>query len=143
MSHETSRSEARFSFRILLQDCLKTGVWLDGGYFLVTRQTGSDQADFTLRMKKPVLMVNGRYDYGRGSGVSRISGSAKTPCAVAPVLLNWKKQFDTVMICDIPDTCTSVALDPLVVLLPQRRASFLVDVANGIRFYPIAIHIEL
>jgi eukaryotic-like serine/threonine-protein kinase len=47
----------------LLQDRLKTAVWLDGGYFFVTPQTGSDQADFIPRMKKPVLMVNGRYDY--------------------------------------------------------------------------------
>jgi dienelactone hydrolase len=47
----------------LLQDRLKTAVWLDGGYFLSTPQTGSDQADFIPRMKKPVLMVNGRYDY--------------------------------------------------------------------------------
>jgi eukaryotic-like serine/threonine-protein kinase len=47
----------------LLQDRLKTVILLDGGYFLDKPPAGSDQADFVLRMKKPVLMVNGRYDF--------------------------------------------------------------------------------
>ncbi|MGC1869622.1 MAG: protein kinase [Acidobacteriaceae bacterium] len=47
----------------LLQDRLKTAVFLDGGYFLEKSPPGIDQADFAPRMKKPVLMVNGRYDY--------------------------------------------------------------------------------
>ncbi len=47
----------------LLQDRLKTIVFLDGGYFLGPPPPGGDQADFAPRMKKPVLMVNGRYDY--------------------------------------------------------------------------------
>lgn len=47
----------------LLQDRLKTAVFLDGGYFLQQPAPGTDQADFAPRMKKPVLMVNGRYDY--------------------------------------------------------------------------------
>lgn len=47
----------------LLQDRLRTAVFLDGGYFLVPAPPGKDQADFASRMKKPVLMVNGRYDY--------------------------------------------------------------------------------
>ena len=47
----------------LLQDRLKTAVFLDGGYFLQKAPPGIDQADFAPRMKKPVLMVNGRYDY--------------------------------------------------------------------------------
>jgi len=47
----------------LLQDRLKAAIWLDGGYFLDTPPPGGDQADFVVRMKKPVLMVNGRYDY--------------------------------------------------------------------------------
>ncbi len=47
----------------LLQDRLKTAVFLDGGYFLQKAPPGFDQADFAPRMKKPVLMVNGRYDY--------------------------------------------------------------------------------
>jgi formylglycine-generating enzyme required for sulfatase activity/dienelactone hydrolase/predicted Ser/Thr protein kinase len=47
----------------LLQDRLKTAIYLDGGYFLGPRQTGADLADFVPRMKIPVLMVNGRYDY--------------------------------------------------------------------------------
>jgi pimeloyl-ACP methyl ester carboxylesterase len=47
----------------LLQERLKTAVFLDGGYFLTMPPPGGDQADFVPRMKKPVLMVNGRYDY--------------------------------------------------------------------------------
>ena len=47
----------------LLQDRLRTAIFLDGGYFLVPASPGFDQADFAPRMKKPVLMVNGRYDY--------------------------------------------------------------------------------
>ncbi|HEY3823482.1 MAG TPA: bifunctional serine/threonine-protein kinase/formylglycine-generating enzyme family protein, partial [Bryobacteraceae bacterium] len=47
----------------LLQDRLKAVVYLDGGYFLDSAPPGGDQADFAPRMKKPVLMVNGRYDF--------------------------------------------------------------------------------
>ena len=47
----------------LLQDRVKTAIFLDGGYFLFPLPAGSDQADFAPRMKKPVLMVNGRYDF--------------------------------------------------------------------------------
>ncbi len=47
----------------LLQDQLKTAIFLDGGYFLQKPPAGIDQADFAPRMKKPVLMINGRYDY--------------------------------------------------------------------------------
>jgi serine/threonine protein kinase/formylglycine-generating enzyme required for sulfatase activity len=47
----------------LLQERLKTAIFLDGGYFLYKPIPGSDQADFASRMKKPVLMVNGRYDF--------------------------------------------------------------------------------
>jgi serine/threonine protein kinase/dienelactone hydrolase len=47
----------------LLQDRLKTAIFLDGGYFLDPPPPGSDQADFAPRLKIPVLMVNGRYDF--------------------------------------------------------------------------------
>jgi eukaryotic-like serine/threonine-protein kinase len=47
----------------LLQDRLRTAIFLDGGYFLDQPAPGGDQAEFAPRMKKPVLMVNGRYDY--------------------------------------------------------------------------------
>ena len=47
----------------LLQDRLRTAIFLDGGFFLDKPPTGGDQADFAPRMKKPVLMVNGRYDF--------------------------------------------------------------------------------
>jgi formylglycine-generating enzyme required for sulfatase activity/dienelactone hydrolase/predicted Ser/Thr protein kinase len=50
-------------FSTLLQSRLKTSILLDGGYFLQQPHPGVDQADFAPRMKKPVLMVNGRYDY--------------------------------------------------------------------------------
>jgi serine/threonine protein kinase/formylglycine-generating enzyme required for sulfatase activity len=50
-------------YATLLQDRLKTAVFLDGGFFLDPPPPGGDQADFAPRMKKPVLMVNGRYDY--------------------------------------------------------------------------------
>jgi eukaryotic-like serine/threonine-protein kinase len=47
----------------LLQDRFKTSIFLDGGYFLFPPKPGNDQADFAARLKIPVLMVNGRYDY--------------------------------------------------------------------------------
>jgi predicted Ser/Thr protein kinase/dienelactone hydrolase len=50
-------------FAELLQKRLKTAIFLDGGYFLGSPQPGADQADFAPRLKIPVLMVNGRYDY--------------------------------------------------------------------------------
>jgi len=50
----------------LLQDRLKTAILLDGGYFLGKPPAGGDQADFAPRLKKPVLMVNGKYDYTFG-----------------------------------------------------------------------------
>ena len=50
-------------FTALLQDRLKAVVFLDGGFFLYQPPMGGDQADFAPRLKKPVLMVNGRYDY--------------------------------------------------------------------------------
>jgi len=50
----------------LLQDRLRTAIFLDGGYFLDPAPTGADQADFAPRLRKPVLMVNGRYDFTFG-----------------------------------------------------------------------------
>jgi pimeloyl-ACP methyl ester carboxylesterase len=50
-------------FTALAQDRLKAVVFLDGGYFLYTPPAGGDQADFAPRLKKPVMMVNGRFDY--------------------------------------------------------------------------------
>jgi eukaryotic-like serine/threonine-protein kinase len=50
-------------YTALAQDRLKTVIFLDGGYFLYTPPTGGDQADFAPRLKKPVMMVNGRFDY--------------------------------------------------------------------------------
>ena len=47
----------------LLQDRLKTAIFLDGGFFGDPPTLGGDAADFAPRMKKPVLMVNGRYDF--------------------------------------------------------------------------------
>jgi dienelactone hydrolase len=50
-------------YTALEQKRIRTAVFLDGGYFLGPATPGTDQADFAPRMKKPVLMVNGRYDY--------------------------------------------------------------------------------
>ncbi len=50
-------------YTALLQDRLKTVVFLDGGYFLGKPTEGRDQADFAPRLRIPVLMVNGRYDF--------------------------------------------------------------------------------
>ena len=47
----------------LLQDRFRTFVFLDGGFFLGPSSPGRDQADFAPRLTKPVLMVNGRYDF--------------------------------------------------------------------------------
>ena len=47
----------------LQPDRLKTAIFLDGGYFLDPPTPGGDEADFAPRVKQPVLMVNGRYDY--------------------------------------------------------------------------------
>lgn len=46
-----------------LEDRLKTVVFLDGGFFLVEVPAGQDQVDFAPHLKRPVLMVNGRYDF--------------------------------------------------------------------------------
>jgi hypothetical protein len=48
---------------VSLENRLKTAVFLDGGYFLAEPIRGIDQADFAPRLKQPVLMVNGRYDF--------------------------------------------------------------------------------
>jgi type II secretory pathway pseudopilin PulG len=50
-------------YATLAQDRLKAAVFLDGGYFLDPPHAGGDQADFAPRLKIPVLMVNGRYDF--------------------------------------------------------------------------------
>src|SRR5215210_6600415 len=49
-------------YATLVQDKLRTVVFLDGGFFLGRARPGRDQVDFAPRLKKPVLMVNGRYD---------------------------------------------------------------------------------
>ncbi len=50
-------------YATLYQDRFKAVVLLDGGYFLEKPAPGTDQADFAPRLKKPVLMINGRYDF--------------------------------------------------------------------------------
>lgn len=46
-----------------LEDRIRAVVFLDGGYFLEPPLPGMDQVDFAPRLKKPVLMINGRYDF--------------------------------------------------------------------------------
>ncbi len=50
-------------YTAIAQSRLKTVIFLDGGYFPDRPPAGGDQADFAPRLKLPVLMVNGRYDY--------------------------------------------------------------------------------
>jgi DNA-binding winged helix-turn-helix (wHTH) protein/dienelactone hydrolase len=50
-------------YTALLQDKLKAVVLLDGGFYLGPPPPGEDQADFAPRLKRPVLMVNGKYDF--------------------------------------------------------------------------------
>ncbi len=50
-------------YATLAQERIKAVVFLDGGYFLNPLPIGSDAADFAPRLKRPVLMVNGRDDY--------------------------------------------------------------------------------
>lgn len=50
-------------YTAIAQSRLKTAIFLDGGYFLDQPPRGGDQADFAPRLKLPVLMVNGKYDY--------------------------------------------------------------------------------
>ena len=56
-------SVAGVIYTTLLQDRLKTDIFLDGGFFLDPPAAGRDQADFAPRLRIPVLMVNGRYDF--------------------------------------------------------------------------------
>jgi eukaryotic-like serine/threonine-protein kinase len=46
-----------------LDDRFKAIVFLDGGFFLGPPARGRDQLDFAPRVTKPVLMVNGKYDF--------------------------------------------------------------------------------
>ncbi|MEO7963816.1 MAG: SUMF1/EgtB/PvdO family nonheme iron enzyme, partial [Gemmatimonadaceae bacterium] len=50
-------------YTTLEQSRLQAIVFLDGGFFLSPPSDGTDQADFAPRLTKPVLMVNGRYDF--------------------------------------------------------------------------------
>lgn len=46
-----------------LDDRFKAVVFLDGGFFLGPTLPERDQVNFAARIKKPVLMVNGQYDF--------------------------------------------------------------------------------
>ena len=46
-----------------LEDRIKAVVLLDGGIFQYKPLPGTDAVDFAVRLTKPVLMVNGRYDW--------------------------------------------------------------------------------
>ncbi len=58
-------------YTTIAQSRLRTVIFLDGGYFLFPQPVGGDQADFVPRLKVPVLMVNGRYDYDFPSNQSQ------------------------------------------------------------------------
>lgn len=46
-----------------LEDRFKALVFLDGGLFLFEPARGGDQVDFAPRVTRPVLMINGKYDF--------------------------------------------------------------------------------
>jgi formylglycine-generating enzyme required for sulfatase activity/predicted Ser/Thr protein kinase len=46
-----------------LDDRFRTVLLLDGGFFLTPALPAGDQVNFAPRLKKPVLMLNGRYDF--------------------------------------------------------------------------------
>lgn len=46
-----------------LEDRFKAVILLDGGFFLSPTLPPKDQVNFAPRLKKPVLMINGRYDF--------------------------------------------------------------------------------
>jgi eukaryotic-like serine/threonine-protein kinase len=46
-----------------LEDRFRAIVFLDGGFFLGPAARGRDQLDFAPHVTKPVLMVNGKYDF--------------------------------------------------------------------------------
>jgi pimeloyl-ACP methyl ester carboxylesterase len=50
-------------YATLAQDRLRAVLLLDGGFFLGNPRAGVDQVDFAPRLTRPVLMVNGRYDF--------------------------------------------------------------------------------
>ena len=59
-----SQGAAEGVFLVALEDRFKAVVMLDGGFFQFEHPIpGTDQVDFAPRVKKPVLMVNGRYDW--------------------------------------------------------------------------------
>jgi serine/threonine protein kinase/predicted esterase len=46
-----------------LEDRFKAVIFLDGGFFQQSPLPGQDQVNFAPRLKKPLLMVNGQYDF--------------------------------------------------------------------------------
>jgi predicted esterase len=46
-----------------LEERFRAVVFLDGGFFLSPTLPAKDQVNFAPRLKKPVLMINGRYDF--------------------------------------------------------------------------------
>jgi predicted Ser/Thr protein kinase/predicted esterase len=46
-----------------LEDRFRTAILLDGGFFLGRAPKGRDQLDFAPHLLKPVLMINGKYDF--------------------------------------------------------------------------------
>jgi hypothetical protein len=54
-----------------LEDRFRALVFLDGGFYLAPPLRGIDQVDFAPRITKPVLMVNGKYDFSFPPGLSQ------------------------------------------------------------------------
>jgi formylglycine-generating enzyme required for sulfatase activity/predicted Ser/Thr protein kinase len=47
----------------LMHDRIRTAIFLDGGFFLDVLPPAVDQVNYAPRLRIPVLMVNGRYDF--------------------------------------------------------------------------------
>ena len=59
-----SQGAADGLFLVTIEDRIKAVVLLDGGFFRYDKPLpGMDPVDYAVRLKKPVLMVNGRFDW--------------------------------------------------------------------------------
>jgi pimeloyl-ACP methyl ester carboxylesterase len=58
-----SRGSADGLIFVALEDRFRTAIFLDGGFFLSPTLPAMNQVNFAPRVKIPILMVNGRYDF--------------------------------------------------------------------------------
>jgi formylglycine-generating enzyme required for sulfatase activity/dienelactone hydrolase len=58
-----SQGSANGLIFVALENRFKTAIFLDGGFFLTPTLPAMNQVNFAPRVKIPILMVNGRYDF--------------------------------------------------------------------------------